>query len=161
MGQPLLKYWLADEDATCRLGAGLAASCPPGPGLLLTLRGELGAGKSTLARALLRALGVGGTLRSPTYTLTEPYATPAGAVLHMDLYRLAGADELESLGYRDWREQHRLLIVEWPEKAAGALGPIDLDVSLSYGPSGRRADLKASTQAGEAWLATLPELYAP
>lgn len=150
-----MKYWLADEDATCRLGAGLAASCPPGPGLLLTLRGELGAGKSTLARALLRALGVGGTLRSPTYTLTEPYATPAGAVLHMDLYRLAGADELESLGYRDWREQHRLLIVEWPERAGGSLGPIDLDLELHYSDSGRMACLEARSGAGEAWLRAL------
>jgi len=133
----------------------LAASCPPGPGLLLTLSGELGAGKSTLARALLRGFGASGTIRSPTYTLTEPYDTPEGPVLHMDLYRLAGADELESLGYREWREQHRLLIVEWAQRAGGALGPVDLELELTYRDSGREATLQAWTEPGAAWLATL------
>jgi len=150
-----LNRWLPDEDATCRLGAALAACCPPGPGLLLTLRGDLGAGKSTLARALLKGLGASGTIRSPTYTLTEPYDTPQGSVLHMDLYRLADAEELESLGYRDWRDQHRLLIVEWPERAGRSLGPIDLDLQLDYLDSGRQACLEALSGAGEAWLRAL------
>ncbi|MFZ8885581.1 MAG: tRNA (adenosine(37)-N6)-threonylcarbamoyltransferase complex ATPase subunit type 1 TsaE [Steroidobacteraceae bacterium] len=150
-----MRCWLPDEDATCRLGAQLAASCPGGSGLLLTLRGELGAGKSTLARALLRGLGASGTIRSPTYTLAEPYSTTEGPVLHMDLYRLAGADELESLGYRDWREQHRLLIVEWPERAGGSLGPIDLDLELTYSGSGREARLEARSDPGKAWLCAL------
>lgn len=149
---------LPDADATCRLGAELADSCPPGPGLLMTLRGELGAGKSTLARALLRGFGATGTIRSPTYTLTEPYETPRGAVLHMDLYRLAGAEELENLGYREWRDQYRLLIVEWPERAAGVLGPIDLDVALTYRLPGREAHLVGGNGPGAAWLEALSRI---
>lgn len=146
---------LPEESATAGLGSELAASCPPGPGLLLSLRGELGAGKSTLARALLRRLGVSGPVRSPTYTLTETYDTPVGSVLHMDCYRLAAPDELDGLGYREWRDQHRLLIVEWPERAGGALGPVDLDLQLSYRDPGREASLRAGTKAGEAWLSAL------
>jgi tRNA threonylcarbamoyladenosine biosynthesis protein TsaE len=157
MREPGLNLVLAAPAATEALGgalaATLAASPPSGP-LLLTLSGELGAGKTTLTRGLLRALGVAGAIRSPTYTLVEPYETPAGEVLHLDLYRLAGADDLAQLGYRDLAAQAALVIVEWPERAAGELHA-DLALALELEGAGRRATVAAGTARGEAWLARL------
>ncbi len=146
---------LRDEAATARIGAALAAGLPEAAGtsLLLGLSGELGCGKTTLARALLRALGVGGTIRSPTFTLVEPYETARGAVHHLDLYRLAaGARELEALGYRELRSLPGLVIVEWPERAGAALGTPDLQAELAHLPAGRRIVLQVGTPAGAAWL---------
>ena len=95
--------------------------------LLLGLSGELGSGKTTLARGMLRALGVEGAIRSPTFTLVEPYETPRGSVHHLDLYRLeGGAPLLDGIGYRDIRGQPGLVLVEWPERAGAALGTADL-----------------------------------
>ena len=102
MREPGLTVPLDDPQATETLGHLLASTIPENSKeLLLALSGELGAGKTTLARALLRSLGVSGPVRSPTYTLVEPYDVARGRVLHFDLYRLAGADELELIGYRD------------------------------------------------------------
>lgn len=146
-----LSLELPDASATEALGAALASSLPPGP-VLLTLAGELGAGKTTLARGLLRALGVTGPIRSPTYTLVEPYSTPAGEVLHLDLYRLSGPDELGELGYRDLAASAALVIVEWPERAAGAIGVADLELRLGLHGGGRRAALAAGSARGALWL---------
>ncbi len=147
---------LPDESATTCTGAALALGLP-GLGqrsLLLALSGELGSGKTTLARALLRALGVVGTIRSPTFTLVEPYETSRGAVHHLDLYRLSpGAAALEGLGYRDLRGQPGLVLVEWPERAGAALGSPDLTVQLAHGGSGRQVSLAAGSESGRAWLA--------
>lgn len=147
---------LADEAATSRVGASLAESLPdlPEHSLLLGLSGELGSGKTTLARGLLRALGVTGTIRSPTFTLVEPYTTARSAVHHLDLYRLeAGAPALEGIGYRDIRGLPGLVIVEWPERAGVALGTQDLRATLEHRSPGRRLTLDAPTQSGRAWLA--------
>jgi len=160
--------WLADEAATESLGAGLARALPARPvaALVLALEGDLGAGKTTLARALLRALGVQGTVRSPSYALVEPYDLPAWRVLHLDLYRLADPQELEALGVRDELLPGTLLLVEWPGRGAGHLPTADLQLGLSEpvdasavsgeGPAGtRRVTLQAGTPAGHAWLQRL------
>jgi len=149
---------LPDEAATQRLGAALAASTPDlrRHSLLLALQGELGTGKTTLARGLLRALGVEGTIRSPTFTLVEPYETPAGTVHHLDLYRLQGApSELDALGYRDQRGEPGLVIVEWPERGGAALGAADLKVLIEHRPVGRQVMIEALTDAGKAWRSAL------
>ncbi|MBM5811704.1 MAG: tRNA (adenosine(37)-N6)-threonylcarbamoyltransferase complex ATPase subunit type 1 TsaE [Gammaproteobacteria bacterium] len=150
-----MELTLADEAATQRLGAALAAALPDlhRHSLLLALGGDLGAGKTTLARALLRALGVTGTVRSPTFTLVEPYDTPAGLVYHLDLYRLAGgAAELEGLGFRDYRSQPGLVMVEWPEK--GGLGSQDADLTmrLELAGGGRQVLVESGSEPGDDWL---------
>jgi tRNA threonylcarbamoyladenosine biosynthesis protein TsaE len=147
---------LVDEAATMDAGAAFARSLPDllKLSLLLGLSGELGSGKTTLARGLLRALGVTGAIRSPTFTLVEPYATARGGIHHLDLYRLEnGASALEGLGYRDLRGSPGLVIVEWPERGGVALGAPDLSVRLSHRERGRRLELEASTESGRAWLA--------
>lgn len=147
---------LPDEAATVRAGSALARGLPDlgSLDLLLTLSGELGSGKTTLARALLRTLGVTGTIRSPTFTLVEPYETPRGTVHHLDLYRLApGGAALDGLGYRDLRGQPGLVLVEWPERAADSLGPADLAVRLAHEGNGRRISLAAGSESGRGWLA--------
>ena len=146
---------LADESATLRAGAALARALPDitRQNLLLGLEGDLGSGKTTLARALLRALGITGTIRSPTFTLVEPYETTRGAAHHLDLYRLeAGSAALEGIGYRDIRGQAGLVLVEWPERAGKALGTADLRARLEHEGSGRRISFEAGTPSGRAWL---------
>jgi tRNA threonylcarbamoyladenosine biosynthesis protein TsaE len=146
---------LPDEQATAALGEALARALPGGtPALLLALRGELGAGKSTLARALLRALGVQGPIRSPTYTLIEPYATQRGDCLHLDLYRLGDPAELDYLGLDEQYPSTALWIVEWPEQGGDRLPPIDLDLNLLHARSGRSALLRPMTERGHRWCRT-------
>jgi len=104
----------------------------------------------------LRALDVEGAVRSPTFTLVEPYETTTGTVHHLDLYRLRGEPaELDSLGYRDIRGLPGLVIVEWPERAGAALGDADLLVLIEHRPSGRRVRVSAATAAGLAWQGAL------
>lgn len=139
---------LADAAATEAFGARLAACCRRG-GLLVFLCGELGAGKTTLVRGLLRALGYKGTVKSPTYTLVESYRLPALVVHHLDLYRLASADELEWLGLRDLLVEDAACLIEWPERGAGVLPPADLELTLSYQGTGRRVIVRALSEAGQ------------
>ena len=149
---------LPDEAATIAAGAVLARALPElrRHSLLLALSGELGSGKTTLARGLLRALGVDGTIRSPTYTLVEPYETARGTVHHLDLFRLRdGTTELESLGYRDLRAMAGLVMVEWPERAGSALGAPDLQATLTAQDAGRRLVIAAAGRAGRNWLAAV------
>ena len=120
--------------------------------LTVFLHGELGAGKTTVARGLLRELGVEGTVRSPSYTLLECYETSAHRVLHLDLYRLSGSAELAPLGIRDELNQGVLLLVEWPERAPQGLPPPDLRVTLSVAEEGRTARLEGASAVGTAWL---------
>ena len=141
--------FLADDAATAALAAALAASQP---GVAVVhLRGDLGAGKSTLARGWLRALGVTGPVRSPTYTLVERYGLEAGGeALHLDLYRIGDAGELEFLGLDD--ADARLWLVEWPERGLAALPSPDLEVALAIRGSGRTARLVFRGAGAAAWV---------
>jgi len=150
----LIECLLADADATERLGAALARTVPwsAPQALCVYLQGELGAGKTTLVRGLLHELGEAGNVRSPSFTLLETYACNGHAVLHVDLYRLAGSGDVASLGLRDEASPGALLLVEWPERAAGSLPLPDLRVQLSIVGEARRARLEAPSAAGKAWL---------
>ena len=140
---------LPDEAATISLASRLALAAPPAGCVFLA--GELGAGKTTFARGFLRALGVRGAIRSPTYTLVEPYDTAGSHVLHMDLYRLADPEEVEYLGVREEINQS-ILLVEWAEKGRGFLPEPDLVVHLAIADAGRDINIAANTQRGCSWL---------
>ena len=144
---------LPDSESTEALGRALAATRPPRA--VVHLHGDLGAGKSTLARALLRALGVQGPIRSPTYTLVERYPVPGGEAWHLDLYRIGHAGELDFLGLDG--DEATLWLVEWPERGAGALPAADLRIELAQEGAGRRAGLLAGSETGREWLAALAE----
>jgi tRNA threonylcarbamoyladenosine biosynthesis protein TsaE len=155
VNDPALQQFLADTDATEQLGRALAATRPQRA--VAYLRGELGAGKSTLARATLRALGVTGPIRSPTYTLVERYPlADGGEAVHLDLYRIGHADELEFLGLGD--ADPALWLVEWPERGTGGLPGADLVVELAIEGAGRSARLRAESSAGRGWLSRLEEV---
>jgi tRNA threonylcarbamoyladenosine biosynthesis protein TsaE len=124
-------------------------------GAVLYLLGDLGAGKTTCVRSLLRALGVTGLVRSPTYTLVETYTLAALTCVHVDLYRLQVLAEVDELGLRDMLGPGALLLVEWPEKGVGALPSADVALTLSYVGEARRAELLARTPFGVQWLQNL------
>lgn len=145
---------LPDPAATDALGSTLAAALPEDyRGWLVLLQGELGAGKSTLARALLTALGHDGLVPSPTYTLVEPYELPRGNVYHVDLYRISSTDELHFLGFGELREG--LMLVEWPERVPDLVDEADLLVALAYDGDGRRADITACSERAAALVRAL------
>ena len=148
-----MRVELSDSDATEALGRALARTRPPRA--VVHLHGDLGAGKSTLARALLRELGVQGPIRSPTYTLLERYPVPGGEAWHLDLYRIGNAGELDFLGLDG--DEAALWLVEWPERGAAALPAPDLHIDLQPHGDGRRAGLDAGSAAGQAWVAALRE----
>jgi len=150
----MLELHLPTPEHTDLLGQALAATRPAQA--LLELQGDLGAGKSTTARALLRALGVTGAIRSPTYTLVERYPLADGSeAWHMDLYRIGGAAELDFLGLDEGTAS--LWLVEWPERGAGALPSTDLRLELEMAGTGRNARLIALSDCGEAWVKRLHE----
>ena len=117
--------------------------------LCLHLRGDLGTGKSTLARALLRALGVTGKIKSPTYALVEPYDSAYGLLLHMDLYRLTQVGELEYLGVDSLLSEATLMLIEWPEKAGAMLPAPDLDISLTHADDVRQPSCEVGQSEGD------------
>jgi tRNA threonylcarbamoyladenosine biosynthesis protein TsaE len=131
-----------------RLGDALLAADEPGP-LIVGLAGDLGAGKTTLVSGLLAALGHEDAVRSPTYTLIEPYMLAGREVNHCDLYRLRHPAELDDLGIRDLLTPRSLLLVEWPERAAGRLGTSDLSLDLAYLDDGRSVEITTATEAGQ------------
>ncbi|WP_415755940.1 tRNA (adenosine(37)-N6)-threonylcarbamoyltransferase complex ATPase subunit type 1 TsaE [Pseudomonas leptonychotis] len=135
------------------LGARIAA-VTGGIGLIY-LHGDLGAGKTTLSRGIIRGLGHVGAVKSPTFTLVEPYEICALRVFHFDLYRLVDPEELEYLGIRDYFDGHALCLVEWPQRGAGVLPKADLDITISPQEAGRVLRLQAHGERGTAWCATL------
>ncbi len=135
------------------LGAALAGACSGG--LIVYLSGELGTGKTTLVRGFLQALGHQDNVRSPTYTLIEPYRVDGLDVYHLDLYRLGHPEELEYLGLRDYLSPTAIWLIEWPERGIDALPPPDLMLSLEHIPIGRRVELGAESPRGEHVLAGL------
>jgi tRNA threonylcarbamoyladenosine biosynthesis protein TsaE len=148
MSDAARQFFLSDANATDALGRALATSQPARA--VVYLYGDLGAGKSTLARAWLRALGVQGPIRSPTYTLVERYPVPGGEALHLDLYRIGGAGELEFLGLDE--AGGALWLVEWPERGQGGLPAADLRVELAMDGAGRSARLLPTSSVGCDWL---------
>ena len=138
---------LVATDAEMRaLGARLIAACHGGG--VVTLRGDLGTGKTTLVRGALQARGVTGGVRSPTYTLVEIYPLEEFTIAHFDLYRLGDPEELEYLGYRDYLNPQTLCFIEWPERAGGYLQAVDIAIRLDYDPGGRRVEFEAGSEAG-------------
>jgi tRNA threonylcarbamoyladenosine biosynthesis protein TsaE len=162
MSRVSLHINLADALATEALGGALARALPQGRaagpsagGLVVYLQGELGAGKTTCVRALLRTLGVTGLVRSPTYTLVETYALAGLTCIHADLYRVQSLSEIDELGLRDVMGPGTLLLVEWPEKGTAALPPADLELTLGYADAARHASLVAATPLARQWLENL------
>ncbi|MCX2795531.1 tRNA (adenosine(37)-N6)-threonylcarbamoyltransferase complex ATPase subunit type 1 TsaE [Microbulbifer thermotolerans] len=157
----VLQLTLADETATVAAGEALGRACRAEglhEGLTLFLHGQLGAGKTTLCRGVLSAFGHQGSVKSPTYTLVEPYELGSQRVFHFDLYRLGNPEELEFMGVRDYFTPGSLSLVEWPERGAGVLPAPDLEVELVLPDSGRKLRLSGRSLRGEAVLKRLQEL---
>ncbi|HVI56117.1 MAG TPA: tRNA (adenosine(37)-N6)-threonylcarbamoyltransferase complex ATPase subunit type 1 TsaE [Luteibacter sp.] len=145
---------LANEEATMDLGRRLAAILPA-EGLVAFLHGDLGAGKTTFARAFLQALGVGERVKSPTYSLVEGYDIDERRAFHLDLYRIADPGELEWLGLDSLAEPGSIVLVEWPERGAGALPPVDLALSFRHDGMGRAVRMEPRSPAGVRLVAAL------
>ena len=153
---------LADEAATLAFGAQLARGLGPGPcaqadkpsGITFYLVGDLGAGKTTLVRGVLRALGYGGRVKSPTYTLTESYSLPAFELYHFDLYRMHDPREWLDAGFRDVGDGQAVSLIEWPEKAAGWLPPPDVIIRLAIADDAREIECEAASPRGAHFLET-------
>ena len=149
-----ITVFLADESATLAFAASLAEAAESGG--IIYLSGELGAGKTTLARGFLHALGHKGPVKSPTYTLFEVYPHADAHVIHMDLYRIADPEELDYLGLEDYFDQPGVIaLIEWPEKAKAALPQVDLSCRLFDKKQGREMILSAHTAVGEALLSQI------
>lgn len=145
---------LPDEAATTSLAARLAKVLRPG--LVIYLRGNLGAGKTTMVRALLQALGYEGRVKSPTYTLLERYEVAGLHLRHFDLYRFRDAEDWEGSGFRDEFDGSNICLVEWPEQAAGLLPPADISLTFEILQDGREVVLHSYTPAGQECLSVLP-----
>jgi tRNA threonylcarbamoyladenosine biosynthesis protein TsaE len=148
-----LELFAADEEAMLALGARIA-EVTGGVGVIY-LHGDLGAGKTTLSRGIIRGLGHVGAVKSPTFTLVEPYELGAVRAFHFDLYRLVDPEELEFLGIRDYFEGDTLCLVEWPERGAGVLPKADLDITISSHGAGRALLMQAQGARGNTWCAAL------
>ncbi|MFJ2540046.1 tRNA (adenosine(37)-N6)-threonylcarbamoyltransferase complex ATPase subunit type 1 TsaE [Pseudomonas sp. NPDC087614] len=145
--------YLADEQAMSDFGARIAR-VTQGHGLIF-LEGNLGMGKTTLSRGIIRGLGHVGAVKSPTFTLVEPYEMGEIRAFHFDLYRLVDPEELEFLGIRDYFEDNALCLIEWPDKGAGFLPKPDLTITISPQDSGRSLKISSQGSRGEAWCAAL------
>ncbi len=154
MREPHIRLSLPDAAATEGLGARLADALPDlsRSGFVIHLQGELGAGKTTCVRGFLRRLGVAGIIRSPTYTLVEPYTRGVLTCAHVDLYRLRHPSEIEELGLREYLAPHCVLLIEWPDKGAGQVPPADLAAVIDYDGEARRAWLRSHSSVGASLL---------
>lgn len=148
-----LSFLLADENATLALAQRLAARLKPG--MVIYLHGELGAGKTTLVRGVLNALGYTGRVKSPTYALVEPYRVAGLDLRHFDLYRTHGAEEWEAAGFRDESDGHNIFFIEWPNKAQELVPPADVEASFEILTQGRRMMIHANTETGKQCLEQL------
>ncbi len=137
-------------EAMEALAARLAAQCEPGT--CLFLQGELGAGKTTFVRGFLRQAGYQGTVKSPTYTLVEPYEIAGKTFYHFDLYRINSDEELEGIGLRDYFDGRSICLVEWPERGGALLGKPDLLIRIQINGQAREAELQAHSPQGQELL---------
>lgn len=144
---------LPDESATLALGEALAQVLVPD--LKIYLHGNLGAGKTTLVRGLLRGLGYAGKVKSPTYTLVELYRVSSLYLYHFDFYRFADPEEWQDAGFREYFGAESVCVVEWPEKTGGLLPAPDIEIALWVAGNGRHAELSAGTEAGRQCLEKL------
>ena len=156
---PVLKATLEEENDTLELGATLAPCLAPG--LTIYLRGELGAGKTTLVRGMVRALGHPGTVRSPTYALVEVYELSRLHLHHFDFYRFHDPREWIDAGFRESFNGRNVSLVEWPEKAAGQLPPADLRITLTSSGSGRNASWQAGSPQGTRIATCMATRFSP
>ena len=147
--------FLADEAATLALGARLARVLEPG--LYVALSGDLGSGKTTLTRGILRGMGYQGKVKSPTYTLVELYNLPKLDLYHFDFYRFNDPQEWLDAGFRDHFEPRNLCLVEWPERVRDLLPAPDMRISLTVEAGGRRARIATETEHGKRCLERLPD----
>jgi len=155
-----IELYLADEEKTCALARQLAPlvceASPAGPaGGRIHLRGDLGAGKTSFARALLRACGVAGRIKSPSYALLETYKVSNLYFYHLDFYRFSDPQEWIDAGFRDLLQKQAVVLIEWPEQAGALLGAPDLEIALDYAGTGRQARLAAYSNKGKLWLTSL------
>ena len=149
------KLLIDNEDEMVQFGHALATATEGQA--VIYLHGDLGAGKTTLCRGILRHFGHQGAVKSPTYTLVEPYEVNGQKIYHFDLYRLADPEELEFIGGRDYFADAVLCLIEWPCKGEGALPAADLEVKLDYNLPGRKATVVAGTDKGDLMLARMRE----
>ncbi|MBY0575153.1 MAG: tRNA (adenosine(37)-N6)-threonylcarbamoyltransferase complex ATPase subunit type 1 TsaE [Gallionellaceae bacterium] len=148
-------FFAADENTTLALAQRLATLLKPG--IVIYLRGDLGAGKTTFVRGVLNALGHTGRVKSPTYTLVESYHAGGLNLLHFDLYRMHDAEEWESAGFRDEFDGRNVFLIEWPEKAQELAPPADLEIVFSILAHGRQIELHANTETGRQCIRLLKE----
>jgi tRNA threonylcarbamoyladenosine biosynthesis protein TsaE len=142
-----MKLLVASEQEMVQIGALVARTLTPG--IIITLSGPLGAGKTMLARAIVQALGYRGSVKSPTYTLVESYRVPSFTVHHFDLYRISDPEELEFIGLRDFLEAGAVCLFEWPERAPGMLPQADLRIEIHPVDNKREVSMIAASQAGD------------
>ncbi|NRA53663.1 MAG: tRNA (adenosine(37)-N6)-threonylcarbamoyltransferase complex ATPase subunit type 1 TsaE [Gammaproteobacteria bacterium] len=151
--QSCLEFHLSDEEQTVELGRKLALACTIAT--TIYLHGDLGAGKTTLSRGFIQALGHVGKVKSPTYALVEPYELASWQVYHFDLYRVGDPEELEFMGIRDYFNDDSLCLIEWPERGFGMLPEADIAITLKYVGEQRIAYCNADTEIGQKILATI------
>ena len=150
---------ITNEQQTRTLAQQLAAQAKDviRHGLVIYLEGDLGAGKTTFSRYFIQALGHSGSVKSPTYTLVEPYELPDLAVYHFDLYRLADPEELEFMGIRDYFSDHTLCLIEWPERGTGLLAPADVHLSIELQDEARKVKVRGDSAAGKKLVNSLSQ----